>query len=481
MNLFKIRNFRGGKSDWADVGILGSFKFGSNLNIRRDVDSITCNQALTDDLATGTMTATANFIVNSSDGNSYFFCADGKIFKRTSAGAYTLVYTDAGGAILGAIEWGQDNGKNYLFWATDTHLHSKEIAGLANWSDVDASIGTTTYPKTITSAPWHIMKQINGTMLFGNGSWLGMVSWDKSYTDKSLALTPNNIAKPLMEYKGYAYIGTTKADNAQNAEMYVWDTAQSLNWNAKNTVPTNAINAMINSEYPLMQVGVNGQLLLADISTYTLPLVSFGDGGIVKPDAVEIVDGVAMFGVYGNGTGKSGIWSYGRKKKNANISLNLEYAFDCTEIGSIKQVGTDLLLSYKTTTTGSVYGVKKVDLSNKAIGTYQSLDLVLPSTLTALSKIRATYSDREQVITKIRIITAPLPAGTSITCKRRIDKSGNFVTANLEGGGSSMTGTGMQDAWFYVGDMAKIVEVELTLTPYQNVAPEVYEIQLYFE
>lgn len=466
INLFKIKNFRGGISDWENLGVAGSFKFGSNLDIRKSTDSLSCNQALTDDLATGTMTDIARFIVPSSDGNSYFFCADGKVFKRTSAGAYSLAYTDAGGAIVGACEWGQNNGKSYLFWATATKLHSKEIPGLSNWTDVDATITATTYPKTITSATWHTMKPINGNLLITNASEIAMVAYDTSYTAIALSLTPGNLSKCLMEHKGYAYIGNTKSDSAQNAEMFVWDTAQSLNWNAKNTVPTLAINAFINAEYPLMQVGTSGQILLADIANYTLPLVSFPGGGQVNPDAVELDNGVALFGSYGNGTGKAGIYSYGRKKKNANLVLNLEYAFDCTEIGSIRKVGTDLLMSYENT-AGTGWGVKKVDTA-KATGTYQSLDLVFPT------------STRELILSKIRIITASLPASTSIACYRKMDKTGDFVLATMEGGNSYST-TGLQEGWFLVGDAGKIAEVQLILTPSANTCPEVFSIELFFE
>jgi len=334
---------------------------------------------------------------------------------------------------------------------------------------VDTAIGSTTYPKTITAADWHTMKQINGTLLIANKDTLAMISYDKSYTNNALSLIPGNVARCLMEFKSYAYIGNTKTDLAQDAEMFVWDTAQSLNWNAKNTVPTSAINAMAHAEYPIMQVGTAGQLLLADITNYTMPLASFYGGGQVNPDAVEVDGGMALFGSYGNGTGYSGVYSYGRKKKNANVVMNLEYALDCTEIGSIKRVGSDLLISYKITTTGSVYGVKKVSATTKATGTYESLDLEFPTSL------------REPVLAKIRLVTASLPASTSITCYRRMNKTGSFVQCNMEGGGTAFNTTGGTEAWFLVGDYGKIAEIKLVLTQSANYAPEVYRIEAFFE
>ena len=469
MQLFKIKSYKGGISDFQDTGVVGSFKFGSNLDIHRDTNSLTCNQALSDDLATGTLNGLPLFIVPSSDGNTYFFCEGGRIYKRTSAGVYSLVHTDAGGTIKGAAEFAQNNGKTYLFWATNTALHSKEIPGNATWAtDLDATISSETYPNTLTASAWHTMKQINGNLLIANGATLAMIAYDTSFTASALTLIPGNVSKCLMEHKGYAYIGNTKTDTASNAEMFAWDTAQSLNWNGKNTIPSSAINAMINAEYPLMQVGTSGQILLADISNYTMPIVSFPGGGQVNPDAVEIDGGLALFGSYGNGTGKTGIYSYGRKKKNANTVLNLEYAFDCGEIGSIRKVGSTLLMAYENS-AGTAWGVKKVSTTLKATGTYQSIDLLFPT------------SDREPVLTKIRLITAPLPASTSISCYRRMDKNGSFVLCNLEGGDTSFTTTGGQEAWFLVGDKGKIAELQLILTPSANTCPEVYECQLYFE
>ena len=148
--MYLIKHFRGGISDYQNAGVLGSFKFGSNLDIRNDNDSLKSGQALADDLASGTMTDIALFIVNASDGNSYHFCRDGKIFKRTSTGTYTLVYTDSSGVITGAAEWVNDNGNKFLYWSTLTKLHRKEIPGLSNWTDVDATVNGQTYPKTKT-------------------------------------------------------------------------------------------------------------------------------------------------------------------------------------------------------------------------------------------------------------------------------------------------------------------------------------------
>jgi hypothetical protein len=88
---------------------------------------------------------------------------------------------------------------------------------------------------------------------------------------------------------------------------------------------------------------------------------------------------------------------------------------------------------------------------------------------------------KEPAITMIRLVTAPLPAGTSIECYRRMDKNGSFVQANLEGGGTSFNTEDSHEAYFLVGDKGKIVEVQLVLNSSGNLSPEVYECQVLFE
>lgn len=47
-NAYEIMFFSGGLSDYEDRGVKGAFKFGSNLDIRKAIDSLSCKQALVD-------------------------------------------------------------------------------------------------------------------------------------------------------------------------------------------------------------------------------------------------------------------------------------------------------------------------------------------------------------------------------------------------------------------------------------------------
>jgi hypothetical protein len=472
MKLFLTKSFSG-LSDFENKGISGAFKFGKNLDVRKEMDSLSCQQALVDDLAVGTMTGTALFIVNCSDGNSYHFCRNGKIYKRTSLGVYSLVYTDADGVITGACEWVNHQGHKFLFWATSTRLRRKQIPGSTSWTDVDATVNAQTYPKTnLTATTWHTMLEMGGALYICNANTLAMVGYDDSYTNNALQLVPGNNAKCLMEYNNYAYIGCSRDDNSQRGYLFAWDMSQSLNWNAKRKQGGTPVNALIDAEYPLAQIGSNGKIRLADISQYSLPIKSLPGGGQVNPDGVE-ADDLAYFGSFGNtaesdGTTRTGVYTFGRLQHNANPVMNLEYDLDCDEIGYVKKVGTDLLISYYKSGVG--YGVKKISTTTKATAIYRSIDF------------RSPTSQREAVWSQTRLVMKALPAGCSVSVRRKTDKKGSWTSCKLLGSQSTTFSTeGGTEAVFLSGDKGKMAEVEITLTPNGNETPEVYYFETIFE
>ncbi len=147
MGVYKINSYRGALSDYEDKGIAGSFKFGTNMDVRKEKDTLSATQALVDETGV-TFTDLIRFVVEASDGNSYGFGKAGKIYKRTSAGVWSLVYTDPYGEIKGAEEWFHQSGA-YLYWATSVKLNRKKLPGETDWSDVNVDSG---WPKRDLSA-----------------------------------------------------------------------------------------------------------------------------------------------------------------------------------------------------------------------------------------------------------------------------------------------------------------------------------------
>lgn len=462
MNSFLLKSFKGGHSDFEDKGISGSFKFGYGLDIRKDTDSLSCQQDLVLD-STSVVTGLVRWIIPCTDGNTYFFDNTGKIYKRTSAGVWSLSYTDADGAITGACEWFLSSGKTYLFWSTVTKIHCKEIAGSATWADVDALAG---WPKTtLTSSTNHMMIQAVGSLQIANEDYIAMVGFDGSYSYQALNIFKKNYAKAMLERGNNLIVGAPSKGTTSESDLIEWDTS-SLDYNDRKVVKGGAINAMIDTDIPLAQVGTNGDIYYSDLQN-RLPLTTIRGGGYCNPSGVTNDNGLALFGIYGNTLGYNGIYSYGRKKLNQDRTLNLEYYIgNCDEIGALCKSGSDIFVSYK---YESNYYVKKVNTALKATAYYYSLDLKPPQEINYMPVWDAVVLNMK-----------PLPANTSVEVFYKLEKSGSFIQAKMEGGITSFTITGGQEAVFLIGEKAKIFELEIKLIPSINTTPEVYSAEVYF-
>ncbi len=469
MSSFLIQSFTG-ISDREDKGHSGAFKHGSGLDVRRKRDTLKAGQALATDLAEGgVMTAGVVDVVLSSDGNSYWGLTNGRILKRTSAGVWSLAFTDTDSILRGIAEWVNDNGETGIYWASNTKLHRKPIPGNSDWTiDDDANAGSPaqTYPKTnLTDTPNHIMRVVNGALLINNANTLAMVGYDESYTNNALQLIPGNLAQVLLDDGIYAKIGANRSDNREESWLYAWDLI-ALNYNDRDSIPIADINSIIKTEITMIQVGDDGMIYFFGDAA-KLPIISIPGGGQTEPAGVDSDGGLALFGVYG-GT-YPGVWSYGRRWKNADFVLNYEYPLTCDAIYAVKKVGSDILIAYK---SGSNYGVKKVDTANKvSSATYESLDLKLPPEL-----------QRNPNINLVQVICTPLPAGCSIEIWRRLnkDESTGWVQCNLEDETTSLSTTGATEGIFLVGDGARILEIKAVLNCSGNNSPEIIKIQPFF-
>lgn len=540
-SIYKITSARGGISDDEDKGIAGAFKFASNLDIRKQKDTISCGQALMDigaavdspspsvspsassspsssgspspslsvspsasaspsakspsssispsasrspsasaspsssvspshspspsiSPSAGLTTVFSDLVkwwVPCSDGNLYGFGEKGKIYKIDSEFVVKQVY-DARQEIRGAEEKPSSSGKRYLVFATKTNLHIKEIPGLADWNDVNI---VPNWPKTnLEDAPYHTMKQIGGDVYIANKSTLAFVGYDDSYTNEALQVIPGNIVKTIVERNGRAIMGTYREGS-----------------------PTKGINAAIDAEVPLVQIGNDGEIFFANMAD-TIPYKRFPGGGKVNPGGVTNLNQVNLFeweqtalswidkqelgnmaywGVYGAESGKNGIYTIGRKRKDHPYVMNLEYLLDVDEIGAVTIFNGVVVASYK---DGTEYGVKVVDESTKAQGVYEGLDLKAPD-----KKI-----EEKTVWALAEVYMKPLPTGTSVEFWYRVDKDGSFVRAKTPSGATSFSTVNGKKAAFIVQAEGEIFEPRLVLNPSGNSTPEIYRLRIYF-
>ena len=488
---YQLASFVGGQSDYQDKGIKGSYKFGYGMSIREQEDSITCQQGLTDDLPVGTFDAPCYFSIPASDGNTYFFLYNGKIYSRHSDATYHLVYTDTSESehIIGAAEWYDQSGFTYIMWATATKLNIKKILGPAYtpsepWGDVN-NASTGSWPKTdLNTADWHMMANCNGALEICNGNKMAIVGYDLSYSASALSLIPGNIAKCVLERGKYGIIGCSRSDGKDETDLFSWD-GIGLHWNDKGITKFGGLNSMIDTEIALSQMGTDGQFYVTDFKT-PVPFRQIKGGGHSNIDGMCAYHGMALCGIsgntyYTNGHYANGVYAIGRINKNAHIVLDLEYQLDCDEIYSVKVVGTDILITYK---FGSNYGVKIVDKNNKAIAVYQSLDLNAPLG----SRRYPNPLGRLVNWQKVDLQAQKLPSGCAVEVWYKIDKhytggpnNDGWIQSNLvDSDEVQWTTTGGNNAVFAIGERGRCLEVMVICIPNGNTAPDMHEVNVFF-
>jgi len=400
------------------------------------------------------------FWVKATDGNTYGFGNAGNIYRRYSDGFTRNVYKDADGAIKGAVEKPSSTGKTYLQWATGTSIKQKPLPGSGVWNDV------TEIANNLTGTDWHTMKQVGGANYIANGSKLALVGYDDSWTNEALDIIPGRFIKTIVERNGRAVFGTYPAGYANKGA-----------------------NGAIDCEYPLLQVGTDGELFYSDFSN-TMPVKRFPGGGRVNPGGVanevqevELFDWVfpadswidrqslgnmSMWGVFAADTGKNGIYFYGRKNKEMPFTLNLEYVMAVDEIGAVANVDGVNIASYR---DGTDFGVRAVDSTVKATGTWEGLEF------------RAPIKRAEQItkFSHVEVLMDALPVGCSVSFYYQKNKSGTWVQANTADGSAAFSTTGGKKATFRIGEEMDIYEPRIIMTPSANTTPTIFRIRTYFE
>ena len=531
MAVFEIKEWSGGISSFSDRGQRGSAKMTTNLDIRKTTDTLTCGQALKDEglfdtshsqssslsqsasqspsrstssspspsnspsksaSPSGSASKSASksaspsgssspsgsaspslspsaglnnvfvdliyFFVKASDGNTYGFGHAGNIYRRYSDGFTRNVYKDPNGGIKGAVEKPSSGGGTYLQWATGTKVMRKPLPGASNWSDVEEIM------TDLTGTDWHTMIQVGGDNMIANNSSLAMVGYDDSTSNEVLDLIPGRIAKVLVERNGRVVTGTYKAG-----------------------FPNKGVNAMIDCEVPLAQIGDDGELFFANF-TDTMPAKRFPGGGRVNPggvtnevDQIEIFDwengadsyidkqtlgNMSLWGVFNADANRNGVYSYGRKNKEQPFTMNLEYALEVDEIGAVANVEGTTIISYR---DGNDYGVKAVDSTAKAQGVFESLEFRSP--------IKQAEQITEWKMTEI--LAETLPAGTSVELWYKVNKASSWTQANTADGGTSFS-SGKKGV-FRIGAEGDVFEEKIVLNPSGNTSPVVLRSRTYFE
>lgn len=471
-----IRNFRGGISDESDKGVAGSFKHGYNLDIHSRDDILVCGSSMVvSEVPETLINDLIQFFVPSYDGSTYAFGSKGSIYARTgnlNDGAWNFAYNDENGAIKGAAEFQLNDGITYMYWATASSIARRPMntgEAALPWTNATQDYKV---DKISSSAVWHPMAVASGQLNIGNAEGLATITFADAFNPFALNIRPGNLINTIEERDDYIILGSGKQDKGEEGHIWSWITT-AVNWVQKKRIPIQGVNAMITTEKMLLQGGDDGELFFSDFIN-SVPIAKVPGGGQVQPGGVSILNDLAVFGFFG-GT-YPGIWSYGRRNKNRSDALNYEYRLVGTTggstistIGAVAVINGDLLASWATAESNNdfAYGVDQVSSTTKANAIYEGLEFDGGSPHLA------------KTVDTIAFVMSPLPSGTSVSAKFKLDKETDWRYAVLGGETTTFSTTNAVVALFNLGKPGRIYEVGAELNASGASSPEIHAIISY--
>lgn len=328
-----------------------------------------------------TIDALVKNVVVCSNGETYLFSAtSGKIWRRTSAGVYSLAYTTAptsgGAGCLGAKEY---NG--YIYFATEKYLHRITITNalVATWATLDLNWQAFANG----DADYHPMIEVNCVLYIGDKNYVAEVDDTTFYNKVNDVVDPLRISALGQRLTELLY-GTFITSTIRNVKGGRWDT-WSDSYNSEDNVPLPGINCFMPSDNcNIVNAGRKGDLFEYN-GTYFVPLKRIpgdwdrGNEAIIYPDASQDDGQILYFGLSQlTGTPTScGIYGYGSYDAKYSKILTLDYLIStgnsgAIDIGSVFFVGEDMLVAWadRTVPASPVYGVDIVDSANKFASAY---------------------------------------------------------------------------------------------------------------
>jgi hypothetical protein len=378
MNQIIIKDINlGGLADSKVQGQANSVAEISGFDIHSEPGILKHNQKLTKESGT-TIDDLVKCILPCSDGNTYLFgSTNGKIWKRTSAGVYSLEATASPAAGSAGIKDAYEY-QGYIYYATQSRLGRVAVGAPTAWGGRDDNWATFTN----TDADFHPFKEVNQVLYIGDGKYLAQVDADVFTADALDLASPFRI-KSLGKILTDILIGSFVNVYRVATEIFRWNTWSTDSFQSSDEIPEIGINCFLRTDnFSLVNAGTKGNFYLyngSELEQYKkIPGNWLGaNEAYIHPNASCNMFGLPLFGlsnVSGN-PAPQGVYSLGGYDRNYPKVLNLEWIISTgrssgVDIGAIELVGTVLLVSWKDTTGGTTYGVDKLDLTAKVTTAY---------------------------------------------------------------------------------------------------------------
>lgn len=374
-NHIQIKNVnQGGIADSDYLGGIGSVSEIVGINIHDESGIMKLNQKLTEvDDSASPIDALINAIVTASNGNRYFFGANGKVWKRTSGGTWSLLFTasPAAGAagILSANEY-----QGYIYYAMQSRLGRFDLATETpnhSWATF-----------TNTDATYHPMAQVNQVLYIGDAHFVAQVDagvFSANALDIAAPLRVSALGKVGTDL----LIGTYVTSDVVGTEIFRWNT-WSDSYSVSDEIPEVGVNAFLSTDNRIVvSCGTKGNLYIfngTQLDEYKQIKGTWGGStnkAIVKSNAVFNFHGLPLFGLSqqtGDGV-KLGVYSFGRTNANYPFVLSLEYPISTgnltgIQIGAIAGDGDSFWVSWYDSAGSGTYGVDYLDLTAKQTSGY---------------------------------------------------------------------------------------------------------------
>ena len=375
--LLSISVWNGGLSSGSKVGLRGSFRFGQGLDIHSDPDKLQVMPATTKDSGS-TVTDLILFGSNNTvNGNRYFLGNTGKLYKRTSAGVWSVLetYTDSQGM-------GFFSGTNQVFFV------SGDVEYKLSPDSEDIATG-----RSLDSADFHPVETFLDKVFIGNGREListdaSGINYDSSTVGGGITIDYNYKIRCQKNLGNWLFIGAT-SDNSSDARYFLWDgVSEDYNY-ARTLKGEDGINSVEVGDDGTVLIHAGKQGHVYQLVGIDAPLQKLKElPRIEKDKTIEVYPGSSanhqgrtLFGLSAgtSATAERGVYSYTSTDKNYSKVFNMEYAISTgTTTGTTLQVGA--LLSANTNELfiawrdGSAYGVDLVDgTAVQATSLYESL------------------------------------------------------------------------------------------------------------
>ena len=355
MNILGIKNINlGGLADSQFQGQANSVAEIVGLDIHSEPGIVKVNQKLSKESG-GTVDDIVKSILPCSDGNTYLFgSTNGKIWKRTSAGSYSLEATASPAAgtvgIIDAYEY-----QGYIYYSMQSRLGRVAVGAPTDWttrSDSWSTFGN-------TDADFHPMKEVNQVLYIGDAQDLAQVDagvFSASALDFASPYRVKSLGQILTDILVGSFVNTYRV----LTQIFRWNTWSTDSFQSSDEIPEIGINCFLKTDnFVLVNAGRKGNLYFYNgVQLDQFKRIpgdwSGANEAQIHPNATCNMYGIPLFGlsnISGN-PAKQGIYSLGGYDRNYPKVLNLEWFISTgryagIDIGAIELVGTALLVSWK--------------------------------------------------------------------------------------------------------------------------------------